>query len=71
MLLLQGVELVEDLLRRDGLVVDPALLALIGLDAYEAPAMFKHLELVAVGYGPVRLETAATRSRRNVCFAVT
>ncbi len=48
MLLFQGLELVEDLLGGDGLLVDPALLALGGLHLHKAAAVFEDFELVAV-----------------------
>ena len=56
MLLLQCFELIEDLLRRNDLLVDPALLALLRLHTYKAPAMLQHLQPLAVvnGRGPVR-----------------
>jgi hypothetical protein len=47
-LLFQCFELVEDLLGGNGLLVDPALLALRGLDLEETASVVEYLEFVAV-----------------------
>ena len=60
MFLLQCLELIEDVLRGNSLLVDPTLLALLGLHAEESASMLEHLQLVAVFNG-----TGTVRNRSN------
>jgi len=54
-LLLQRLKQIEDLLGRNGLLINPALLAFGGLHSQEAATALQHFQLVAVihGSGPV------------------